>query len=69
MKDGPIRLSDLAKHSKQTDALLSREIKSINKVFKKKLELIDDAPYLIDHSNSNGYFLNKENYIFESDLD
>ncbi|MEI8339776.1 MAG: hypothetical protein WCF94_03885 [bacterium] len=66
--DGPVRLDDLSSYNDQEKYLASKEIKQININFKKCLKLNKTAPDLIGQSDTSGYYLDEENYIFEFSL-
>jgi hypothetical protein len=60
-----LTLSDLHSKTDRPNYLISKEIKGINRAFKNLLKLKLD---IIDHSDTSGFFLNREDYAIESYL-
>jgi hypothetical protein len=65
---GSLSLSDLYSITGRPNSLISKEIKAINRAFKKKLKLKSDSSDIIDHSNTSGFFLNEDDYTIELNL-
>jgi hypothetical protein len=66
LKDSSKRLEELVEN--RDESLVSKEIRKINGVFKNSLNMNADAPDLIEHSDSLGYYLNDDYYDFEFNL-
>ncbi|MEI6296074.1 MAG: hypothetical protein WCO84_00305 [bacterium] len=54
-----VSVSELAKETKQGQAVIMKEIKNINSIFRKKLAVVSD---LIKHIETSGYSLNKDDF-------